>query len=168
MVLVLSYVGTGDAHDPGQASEGVDDDYVDDSEGGGAVSSSAKIVTSLNLDDVSSSEEDDDADDSDGHDEGDDRGEKSASKHGIGREGKRLHWGGEEAEEDSDGGHGGGSKRLRQQQENVFAGVKGERMPDTSLEEQMRQLDKQDEKSRRAGGGVVGQGELRRAREALR
>lgn len=172
-------VGTGDAHDPDQAWEGGsdvdDDDDIDDGdEGGGATSSSTRIVTSLNLDDVSSSEEEEDGDDSDGNDGGGaaaadgGRGEKKASKHGSGREGKRVHWGQEEAEEDADGRGGGGGKCSRQQQANVFAGVKGAGMPDDSVEEKMRQLDQQDEKARRAGGGVAGQAELRRAREALR
>lgn len=171
----MSYVGTGDAHDPDQASEGGsdvgDNDDIDDSEKGeGPASSSTRIVTSLNLDDVSSSEEEEEeGDESDGNGGGGgSRGEQKASKHGSGREGKRVHWGQDEAEEDVDGGGGGGGKRPRQQQANVFAGVKGAGVPDDSVEEKMRQLDQQDDKARRAGGGIVGQVELRRAREALR
>ncbi|CAM9635717.1 unnamed protein product [Pylaiella littoralis] len=175
----LEATAVGDARDPEQASEGgsdIDDD--DDSEEGGgggeAVSSSTRIVESLNLDDVSSSSEedgngdgdDDGSDDDSGGDGG--RGEKRASKHGSGGKGKRVHWGGQETEGDANGGNGSGGKRPRQQQSNVFANVKGQEMPDASVGEQMRQLDRQDERARRAGGGVAGQGELRRAREALR
>lgn len=64
---------------------------------------------------------------------------------------------------------GGGKRPRQQQQANVFAGVAGEGVDAAaSVEEQMMQLDEQDEKARRSGGGVAGQGELRRAREALR
>ncbi|CAM9142328.1 unnamed protein product [Ectocarpus sp. 12 AP-2014] len=172
----LEATAVGDAHDPDQASEGdgsSDDDDDDDADGdmtesgeGTAASSSRKMVPSLNLDDVSSSEEGEE-------DEDDEDGEKTASstsKRGSGQgEEKRVHWGGREDEDDGGGGGAGGGKRQRQQQASVFAGVRGGDV-DTgaSVEEQMKQLDEQDEKARRDGGGVAGQGELRRAREALR
>ncbi|CAM9236547.1 unnamed protein product [Scytosiphon promiscuus] len=91
------------------------------------------------------------------------------AKHQAGA-GKRVHWGEDGDDEDEqDRQDGAGSKRRKQAQANVFAGVSKEGADtDASMEEQMRQLDKQDEKARKAGGGVAGQGELRRAREALR
>ncbi|CBJ28736.1 conserved unknown protein [Ectocarpus siliculosus] len=170
----LEATAVGDAHDPDQASEGdgsSDDDGNDDGDisesgDGTAASSSRKMVPSLNLDDVSSSEEgEEDEDDEDG-----DMTASSPPKRGSGQgAGKRVHWGGREDEEDGGGGGAGGGKRQRQQQASVFAGVRGGDV-DTgaSVEEQMKQLDEQDEKARRDGGGIAGQGELRRAREALR
>lgn len=88
------------------------------------------LMTSLNLDDVSSSEDDSDdeetafADDGDIHDDAEVR------------------------------------------QGSVFAGVRGKDV-DAAVEKQMMQLDKEDESARRRVG-VAGQGELKRAREALR
>lgn len=162
----------GDVHDPDQVSEGSESsgDDVGEDDGGGASSSSKRIVTSLNLDDVSSSEEEDEGNDGDEGEDGDAGGDEHAAISGSGRGGKRVHWGGEEEErEDEDGGGLGGGKRLRQQQANVFAGVADEGADAVaSVEEQMMQLDEQDAKARKAGGGVAGQGELRRAREALR
>eukprot|EP00903_Cladosiphon_okamuranus_P010306 g9754.t1 len=165
----------GDVHDPDQASDGgesasddVDDD--EDGEGGGATSSSKRIVASLNLDDVSSSEEEDEGDDEDdgGDGDGDGGGDGKTVMRESGRGRKRVHWGGEEKDDEEGAGLGGG-KRPRQQQVNVFSGVAGEGVnAAASVEEQMIQLDEQDEKARRSGGGVAGQGELRRAREALR
>lgn len=165
-----SVAATGDAHDPDQASEGDDssaDDDDDDDDMGESESGERKMVPSLNLDDVSSSDEDE------GDEDDEEDGEKAASstsKPGSGQgAGKRVHWGGQEDEEDGGGGGAGGGKRLRQQQASVFAGVRGGDVDaGASVEEQMKQLDEQDEKARRAGGGVAGQGELRRAREALR
>lgn len=159
----------GDAHDPDQASEGGESsgDDLDDDEGEGAASSSSKkIVTSLNLDDVSSSEEEDEGNEEDKDADGEE-GDETAATRGSGRGGKRVHWGGQEGEERED--EDGGGKRPRQQQANVFAGMAGEGVDAAaSVEKQMMQLDEQDEKARRSGGGVAGQGELRRAREALR
>lgn len=151
----------------GESSGDDEDDHDGGGTSGGAVSSSKRIVTSLNLDDVSSSEEeDDDGDDGDaaGGDDDDLVEEKGAK--GKGRKyGKRVHWGGEDT--DADGAGVGGGKRPRQPQASVFAGVREDGM-DASVEEQMMQLDKQDEKARKAGVGVAGQAELRRAKEALR
>lgn len=179
--LCVLNVDAGDAHDPDQASGGSsdggdgDDDGGDDVEDGGEgdMSSSKRIVTSFNLDDVSSSEEEGDGEEDEdaGDDESDDDGgglpTKKAKKANEGAAGKRVHWG--EEGDDEDYHEGVGSKRQRQTQANVFAGVSAEGADtDASMEEQMRQLDQQDEKAQRAGGGVAGQAELRRAREALR
>lgn len=125
-------------------------------------------MTSLNLDDVSSSEEEDEGDGEDDDDDGDGGGggDGKTAMRGSGRGGKRLHWRGEEEEGEGEGL--GGGKRPRQLA-NVFAGVAGEGVhAAASVEEQMMQLDEQDDKARRSGRGVAGQGELRRAKEALR
>lgn len=165
-------VDAGDAHDPDQDSDGSgSSDAIDgdgdagDDDGEQDQSSSNRIVTSFNLDDVSSSEEEQGDGDDESEDEGDELQGKKGEKGGAG---KRVHWG--EKSDDEDQREGAGSKRRRQEaQANVFAGVSGEGGDtDASMEEQMRQLDQQDEKARKAGGGVAGQGELRRAREALR
>ncbi|CAM9124007.1 unnamed protein product [Hapterophycus canaliculatus] len=172
----------GDAHDPDQDSEGSGssggresdderDNFGDDGEGD--MSSSKKIVTSFNLDDVSSSDEGEEGDgdrEGESDDDGDDIPTKKAKGEEKGGAGKRVHWGEEASDEDEEEYHeGGGSKRRKHVQANVFAGVKGEGADaDASLEEKMKQIDQQDEKARRAGRGVAGQGELRRAREALR
>ncbi|CAN0288078.1 unnamed protein product, partial [Ectocarpus fasciculatus] len=166
----LEATAVGDAHDPDQASEGDDssDDDDDDDDDMGE-SGERKMVPSLNLDDVSSSDEDEDEGDEDDEEDGE-KAASSTSKRGSGQgAGKRVHWGGQEDEEDGGGGGAGGGKRLRQLQASVFAGVRGGDVDaGSSVEEQMKRLDEQDEKARRAGGGVAGQGELRRAREALR
>lgn len=52
-------------------------------------------------------------------------------------------------------------------QANMFSGVREERGVDAMVEEQIMQLDKQDEKAKKERG-VAGQGELKRARDALR
>lgn len=174
----LLSVFPGDAHDPDQTSDGGEssDGDVDQDEGERAASSSNRIVTSLNLDDVSSSSEEDEGageswgDGADG-DDGDEGGDEEAATRGRGRGGKRVHWGEQEEgeREGEDAGGVGRGKRPRQQQANVFTGVAGEGVDvAASVEEQMMQLDEEDEKAKRSGGDVVGEGELRRAREALR
>lgn len=154
----------GDAPDP-EASDG---GGSSDEDGGGLEGAGgASMVTSLNLDDISSSEDDafddndqDDDDDDDNHDDDGDIATDSDTVAMARREGGISAAAGRD-EGGEEGGHG-------QLQANVFAGMRDEDV-DATVEAQIMRLDRQDTKAKRGrGAGMAGEGELKRAREALR
>lgn len=151
----------GDAPDP-EASDG---GSSSDEDGGGGLEAmgGAPAVASLNLDDISSSEDDDAFDDND--DDDDDDMETDGDDAAAVREGGVSAAAG--GYEDGEGGGRGGNER-GELQANVFAGVRGEDA-DATVDAKIMRLDRQDMKAkRRRGAGMAGEGELKRAREALR
>lgn len=155
----------GDAPDP-EASDGGGSSNEDGGglEGTGRVS----MVTSLNLDDISSSE--DDAFDDNGQDDDDDDDDDDDMATGSDTVAVARRDGGLSAAagRDEDGEEGGRGNERGQLQANVFAGMRGEDV-DATVEAQIMRLDRQDTKAKRGrGAGMAGEGELKRAREALR